>query len=271
MSQFREPWKQRLFQHHNVHSMCRVYPRALPINSLNFNPNLYWRHGVQMVAMNYQTYDMNMQINEAMFAAGSDRSGYVLKPNYLRNPRISASTQDSLKLNCQEIKVSVTIISVHQLSTINTLGNNDKINSIVRIQASTPEDGINSRGAIEPTATVYAFAQSGSHYGQRVEIVHNTGQYTRSPSMINLSFKTSHPELVFLHFDLYRSSKRLEKLAVFTAKLNRLCGGYRYIPLYDKYGRPQQSFTIFCNIRKHPPVSIYSAFGQSSVDQIITL
>lgn len=260
MSQFREPRKQRLFQHHNVHYMCRVYPKALRINSSNFNPNLYWRHGVQMVAMNYQTYDMNMQINEAMFAAGSDRSGYVLKPDYLRKLRISASAHDSVNLNCQEMKVSVTIISVRQASTINTVGNSDKINSIVRVRASTPEDDINSRSTTKTTATVDAFARSGSHYVQGMRSMHHSGQDGRSPSMISLSVKTSHPELMFLHFDLYRSSIWLEKSAVFTAKLNRICGGYRHIPLYDKNGCHQHSFTIFCHIRKHSPISIHSAF-----------
>lgn len=43
-----------------------------------------WNSGCHMVALNYQTGDRAMNLNDAKFAANG-RCGYVLKPAYLQN------------------------------------------------------------------------------------------------------------------------------------------------------------------------------------------
>ncbi len=35
--------------------LIRVYPAPIRFNSSNFNPAAFWKHGCQMVALNYQT------------------------------------------------------------------------------------------------------------------------------------------------------------------------------------------------------------------------
>ncbi|OMJ29222.1 1-phosphatidylinositol 4,5-bisphosphate phosphodiesterase 1 [Smittium culicis] len=67
-----------------VNNFIRIYPSFSRINSTNFNPINFWNCGVQMVALNYQTYDKNMEINNAFFNQGNC-SGYVLKPKNLRS------------------------------------------------------------------------------------------------------------------------------------------------------------------------------------------
>ncbi|PWA00286.1 hypothetical protein BB558_003671 [Smittium angustum] len=62
----------------------RTFTTRIPINSTNFNPVPFWDSGVQMVALNYQTFDKNMQIHDAFFGM-SYGTGYVLKPPHLRN------------------------------------------------------------------------------------------------------------------------------------------------------------------------------------------
>lgn len=47
--------------------MLRVYPKATRITSNNFDPTAMWVLGIQMVALNYQTPDCPMQINQARF------------------------------------------------------------------------------------------------------------------------------------------------------------------------------------------------------------
>jgi hypothetical protein len=47
------------------------------LNSSNLNPSVFWRAGVQIVALNWQRWDGGMMQNEAMFAG---TSGWVLKP-----------------------------------------------------------------------------------------------------------------------------------------------------------------------------------------------
>ncbi|KAJ3009121.1 UNVERIFIED_CONTAM: 1-phosphatidylinositol 4,5-bisphosphate phosphodiesterase delta-4 [Siphonaria sp. JEL0065] len=64
---------------HHSKNLTRIYPSPLRISSSNpENPCLFWAVGVQMVALNYQTFDRGMQINSAVFK-GNGGCGYVLK------------------------------------------------------------------------------------------------------------------------------------------------------------------------------------------------
>lgn len=55
----------------------RAYPHGLRVSSSNLDPPLFWRRGVQIVALNWQKWDSGMMLNEAMFAG---HEGWVLKP-----------------------------------------------------------------------------------------------------------------------------------------------------------------------------------------------
>ncbi|XP_045076174.1 1-phosphatidylinositol 4,5-bisphosphate phosphodiesterase eta-1 isoform X2 [Coregonus clupeaformis] len=63
----------------NQRQLSRIYPSAYRIDSSNFNPQLYWNMGCQLVALNYQTEGRMMQLNRAKFMVNGG-SGYVLKP-----------------------------------------------------------------------------------------------------------------------------------------------------------------------------------------------
>ena len=45
----------------------RLYPKGSRIKSSNYDPVSVWTCGVQMVALNYQTPDLPMQLNQARF------------------------------------------------------------------------------------------------------------------------------------------------------------------------------------------------------------
>ena len=64
----------------------RVYPKGLRISSSNLDPSVFWRKGVQMVALNWQSCDEGMMLNEGMFAG---TGGWVLKPPGYRNENCS--------------------------------------------------------------------------------------------------------------------------------------------------------------------------------------
>ncbi|KAK0518817.1 hypothetical protein OC842_007668 [Tilletia horrida] len=66
---------------HNAHHLIRVYPAGLRIGSTNLHPCPFWGIGAQVAALNTQTFDASMQINEAFFAG---TAGYALKPPALR-------------------------------------------------------------------------------------------------------------------------------------------------------------------------------------------
>ncbi|KAJ4141518.1 hypothetical protein NW768_000731 [Fusarium equiseti] len=62
---------------HNRHFLMRTYPWGLRIGSSNLDPSVFWRKGIQIVALNWQRWDEGMMLNEGLFAG---TEGYVLKP-----------------------------------------------------------------------------------------------------------------------------------------------------------------------------------------------
>ncbi|RMY61472.1 hypothetical protein D0863_11267 [Hortaea werneckii] len=67
---------------HNAQHLMRVYPKGTRISSKNLMPVPVWGVGAQVTALNFQTFDASMQLNEALF---SGSAGYVLKPAALRS------------------------------------------------------------------------------------------------------------------------------------------------------------------------------------------
>jgi phosphatidylinositol phospholipase C, delta len=62
--------------------MIRVYPFGLRVSSSNQEPAVFWRNGAQLVALNYQKFDLGMMQNEALFLGSQ---GMVLKPSYIHS------------------------------------------------------------------------------------------------------------------------------------------------------------------------------------------
>ena len=78
---------------HNRDYLMRAFPSGMRVRSDNLDPSVFWRKGVQMVALNWQRWDEGMMLNEGMF---SGSCGYVLKPKgYLGKPASSANPQIS--------------------------------------------------------------------------------------------------------------------------------------------------------------------------------
>ncbi|XP_073934835.1 1-phosphatidylinositol 4,5-bisphosphate phosphodiesterase epsilon-1 isoform X3 [Castor canadensis] len=74
-------YSQKLIQH-TACQLLRTYPAATRIDSSNPSPLMFWLHGIQLVALNYQTDDLPLHLNAAMFEANGG-CGYVLKPPVL--------------------------------------------------------------------------------------------------------------------------------------------------------------------------------------------
>jgi Ca2+-binding EF-hand superfamily protein len=70
--------------HFNRTNFSRVYPKGTRFASTNYDPMQGWILGAQMVAMNYQTHDEGMRMNQIMFERNG-RCGYILKPKRLRD------------------------------------------------------------------------------------------------------------------------------------------------------------------------------------------
>jgi phosphatidylinositol phospholipase C delta len=76
---------------HNKNYFMRAFPAGRRIDSSNPDPTLFWRKGVQMVAMNWQYMDEYMMLNEGMFAG---EQGWVLKPPGYQSTDKTNTTQE---------------------------------------------------------------------------------------------------------------------------------------------------------------------------------
>ncbi|NXU49621.1 PLCB2 phosphodiesterase, partial [Turnix velox] len=73
------------FVEYNKRQMSRIYPKGTRMDSSNYMPQMFWNVGCQMVALNFQTTDVPMQQNMALFEFNG-QCGYLLKHEFMRRP-----------------------------------------------------------------------------------------------------------------------------------------------------------------------------------------
>jgi phosphatidylinositol phospholipase C delta len=250
-------------ENHNISFLTRVYPSQFRIKSSNFDPNAFWRRGVQMVALNWQTYDIGMQMNQAMFAAGADRLGYVLKPEALRDAP-SPDLFHRRKLEKKLVRFSVKVISAQQLPRPRGMGSNENINPYVEIEMFSAEDKAKNIATGEggsDASSRNGMSGIGFPHRRRTKMEQANGYNPIFNDEFKLSLETKYQDLVFVRWvvwnapDMRPGSSSCVQLATFTAKLSSLQQGYRHLPLYDGNGDQFLFSTLFCQITKQPAVS----------------
>lgn len=98
---------------HNRNFLMRAYPSGMRISSSNLDPAVFWRKGVQMVALNWQKCDEGAMLNEAMFTG---TGGWVLKPRGYRGSigggRTKLSTESQADaITHYTLDLSITVIA----------------------------------------------------------------------------------------------------------------------------------------------------------------
>ena len=250
---------------HNRKYLTRVYPSGFRLRSSNFDPNKFWRRGVQMAALNWQTYDIGMQMNQAMFAAGTDRTGYILKPESLRLPAVEDGTKKR-KTERKMVRFSIDVISAQQLPRPRTIGQDDNINPYVEIEMFSADDRGQSfvlgEGGMDASAR-NGMSGIGYPHRRRTKIEQSNGYSPVFNDKFKLSLETKYPDLVFVRWTVWSSTdgrsagnNNSVQLATFTAKLTSLSQGYRYLPLYDGSGDQYLFSTLFCKISKEDPIPV---------------
>ncbi|KAK2750401.1 Phospholipase C [Myotisia sp. PD_48] len=277
----RDSESKALLEAHNRQFLTRVYPSGFRLRSSNFDPNICWRRSVQMVALNWQTYDVGMQMNQAMFAAGNDRTGYVLKPESLRVPptsRISRVPGDGKpKVDRKLVRFSVQVISAQQLPRSKGMGPEDNINPYIEIEMFSADDkkkglavgegGMDTSGRNGVTGIGYP-------HRRRTRIELGNGYNPIFNDTFKFSLETKYPDLVFVRWVVWSSldgksvgGNNSVQLATFTAKLSSLSQGYRYLPLYDGSGDQYLFSTLFCRITKLEPEPALTLINDSKAER----
>ncbi|RKK67405.1 hypothetical protein BFJ69_g14539 [Fusarium oxysporum] len=235
---------------HNQRYMMRVYPDRTRITSNNFDPLLYWRRGIQMVALNWQTFDLGMQINRAMFDGGQGFSGYVLKPAELRD--IEALPYNSEhpggKKEHSGISFTIDVISAQRLMRPVSLPANKAMNPYVEVEvfhASDKREKRNESALPRDLDPPQKF---------QTNIVRENGFNPMFDGHFKFKVTKKQPDLVFVRWSVKLSNdgenyNDRPAVATYTAKLSNLKQGYRTLPLLNDAGDQYLFSKLFCKIK----------------------
>jgi hypothetical protein len=102
-SKVRSRWRHKeanLWVVYNQTHMSRTYPAGSRVDSSNYNPLLAWSAGCQMTALNFQTPDAFLRLNDGRFRENGN-CGYVLKPPslLLKGDTFGDSAPDPVRLS----------------------------------------------------------------------------------------------------------------------------------------------------------------------------
>ncbi|KAK6347036.1 Phospholipase C [Orbilia brochopaga] len=265
--------KKSQLEKHNLRYLMRVYPSGWRVTSRNFDPLTFWRRGVQMVALNWQTYDTGVQLNDAMFASSSDRTGYVLKPLELRSSRhlIDSASSDSTaaKLARKLVSFSIEIISAQQLPRVGK--DRDCLDSYVEVEVFSADDKarglVTANGGIDKSGSG-GMSGLGAPQRRRTKVVKGNLFAPTWNERLTFSVETRFEGLVFLRFAVYNDDGNGDRTlkASYCLKLVNAAQGYRHLPLYDMGGEQFLFSSLFVKIDIEPVrAALPAAIKQSTV------
>ncbi|KAF7237630.1 1-phosphatidylinositol 4,5-bisphosphate phosphodiesterase zeta-1 [Varanus komodoensis] len=126
------------FVQHTVRFLTRIYPKGIRANSSNYNPQEFWNVGCQLVALNFQTAGVQMDLQTGKFLENGC-SGYILKPECLRN-RDTEFTPYAITANHHPVVLTIKLISGNQLPP-SSLSRSNKADPLVVVEIyGVPED-----------------------------------------------------------------------------------------------------------------------------------
>ncbi|KAK7706824.1 hypothetical protein SLS63_013890 [Diaporthe eres] len=140
-----------VFQH-NKKYLARTFPASLSA-FLSTNPNLptlFWRKGVQMVSLNWQSWDTAMHLNDAMF---EDTHGWVLKPPGYQSD--SSATCQAHVAGKKKLRLRVTILGGQNIPMPHDVAVDDSAGKSSRSISSTTVTGDSDVKVVPATPVVH--------------------------------------------------------------------------------------------------------------------
>ncbi|TFK21219.1 1-phosphatidylinositol-4,5-bisphosphate phosphodiesterase 1 [Coprinopsis marcescibilis] len=246
---------------HNTNHLVRIYPKGTRVNSTNFEPHRYWAAGCQVVAINWQTFDLGYVMNQAMFQRNG-RSGYILKPDALR------LLDKNLIANHSKGFLDVTIISAQQLPPARDSKGQEiygksipdpfvEVTLLIPDWSRSPflaetakKQGAQYHAATDGTTTSATSARTVS---LSTAVVKDNGFNPLWNEKLSIPFDCvgDMKELIFVKFAVRQSGEDDEDdepLAIYCIPLGSLNQGYRHLPLHDSQMNQHLFSTLFVNI-----------------------
>jgi len=199
--------------------MSRIYPKGMRVDSSNYNPFPYWYCGCQIVALNYQTPDVFLRLNEGRFQKNA-RTGYILKPECLR------STGDQPVVTWPGTNVDSTkVLYLRIISGWRLIPKKRKNNSnTVHVKVSL----YTALNVVEKTT-------------------HPVDDNLHNPFFdTEFSFDIIHEEIDMIMFEVFDKKDNL--LYYYSIPVDCMRTGYRVIPLKDLYGREEKEAELFVHV-----------------------
>ncbi|CAJ0547090.1 Ff.00g017170.m01.CDS01 [Fusarium sp. VM40] len=231
---------------HNKEFLMRTYPHGMRVDSSNYDPVIFWRAGVQVVALNWQSWDLGMVLNEGMFM-GSD--GYVLKPEGYRLDRITKrGHRNAMELNETESikskileRVAITVVAAQNLPLLDPNDDPAKFIPYVKIGLHTEPDAMEAM--VSEEATSEQVAQIG--YSGETCKSKGTSPDFGGETIEFLNIKGVVPELTFLSFRVMADVPGPDVMAAWSCvRLDRLRLGYRFLRVLDRNGMPSKGILL---------------------------
>ncbi|XP_015279833.1 PREDICTED: 1-phosphatidylinositol 4,5-bisphosphate phosphodiesterase gamma-1-like, partial [Gekko japonicus] len=233
--------KGKKFLQYNRRQLSRVYPKGQRLDSSNYDPLPMWLCGSQLVALNFQTPDKPMQLNQALFMLGG-RSGYVLQPNIMRDDLFDPFDKSSLKF-VEPITIQLQILGARHL----------------------PKNG---RSIVCPFVEVEVCGSEFDNSKNKTEVLADNGL---NPVWLvkQFVFDINNPEFAFLRFVVYEEDMFSDPnfLAQATFPVKSLRTGYRSVPLKNSYSEDLELAALLIHIeivnaKEEDDENLYSSIQQ---------
>lgn len=230
---------------HNQNFLMRTYPSGMRIGSSNLDPPIFWRKGIQIVALNWQRWDEGMMLNEGMFAG---TGGYMLKPEGYRGKKPVATTDGappvtttgqiiSAPLAAPEevilrlLDLKITVLAAQNIPLPKGDEKPAKLKPYVKVELHTEPHNADA-GKSQQSAK----AKEGEHKARSKTMKGINPDYKSEV----LEFKQVErvvPDLAFVRFLIKDDEIGRDSLAAWACiRLDRLRSGYRFIKLLDSEG-----------------------------------
>ncbi|XP_072426108.1 1-phosphatidylinositol 4,5-bisphosphate phosphodiesterase gamma-1-like [Chiloscyllium punctatum] len=233
--------KGKKFLQYNHRQLSRVYPKGQRLDSSNYDPLPMWICGSQLVALNFQTPDKPMQLNQAIFTMNG-KSGYVMHPDIMRDENFDPFDKNTLK-GVEPITVQLQILGARHL----------------------PKNG---RSIVCPFVEVEVCGAEYDNSKYKTEVVADNGL---NPVWLfkQFVFDINNPEFAFLKFIVYDEDMFSDPnfLAQATYPVKCLKTGYRSVPLKNSYSEELELASLLVHIeivnaKEEDDENLYSSIQQ---------
>ncbi|KAF2675182.1 PLC-like phosphodiesterase [Microthyrium microscopicum] len=221
---------------HNKDFMMRAYPKGTRISSSNLDPSLFWRVGVQMVALNWQKVDKGMMLQEAMF---QNTGGWAEKPkSYLTTAKYSDSIAHLSKGRKSWLRIS--ILAAQNLPLPDDVDSGDKMKPFIKceVHANMPDSAVERKrfGKREDPFKQKTGTSKGQH--PQFDEMKDRFAFENLPAL--------EPELSFVRLKVIHSDRfgRDDFSSWACIRLDRLARGLRFIHLWNTTGSPSDGVLL---------------------------